>query len=256
MPKKTSNILVIGGHDPTGGAGIQADIETLTALKCHPSCLISCLTSQNTSKFVKTYPIKSEVFKEQAQLLMSDINFDLIKVGAIGSEKIADEIIEILKILNKKVIIDPIISASMGGEIANLELIKKIKEEIFPLSYLITPNFSEAKILSEDSTLNGLISNENMNITNILVKDCKPIKNKITNQLYTSKKLVEEWTFNRIPGSYHGTGCTLSSAITGFLSQGYALKDSIKLAQVFTSESIKNSFTIGKGQKILERIRK
>ena len=71
-----------------------------------------------------------------------------------------------------------------------------------------------------------------------------------------SKKLVEEWTFDRIPGNYHGTGCTLSSAITGFLSQGYALKDSITLAQSFTLGSIKNSFTIGKGQKILERTRK
>ena len=256
MNKYPPKILIIGGHDPTGGAGIQADIETLTNLNCHAVCLISCLTSQSTSKFKKSYPINSQIFREQSELLLSDVEINAVKIGAIGSAEIANEIIRILKKLKRKqkVIIDPIIRPSMGGTLADQKLIKKIKEEIFPFSYLITPNLEEAYILNDKISKEELIIKPNLIAENILLKDCMPLSNKIINKLYSSKKLTKEWALNRVDGNYHGTGCTLASAITGLLAKKKSLEQSIEDAQSFTHESIKNAFPLGKGQKILKRL--
>ena len=108
--------------------------------------------------------------------------------------------------------------------------------------------------------MNDKISKEELIITpnliaeNILLKDCVPLSNKIINKLYLSKKLKKEWVLNRVDGNYHGTGCTLASAITGLLAKKKSLEQSIEDAQSFTHESIKNAFSLGKGQKILKRL--
>ena len=184
------------------------------------------------------------------------MEINAVKIGAIGSIEIANEIIRILKKLKKKqkVIIDPIIRPSMGGTLTDQKLIKKIKEEIFPFSYLITPNLEEAYILNDKISKEELIIKPNLIAENILLKDCVPLSNKIINRLYKSKKLKKEWVLNRVDGNYHGTGCTLASAITGLLAKKKSLEQSIEDAQSFTHESIKNAFSLGKGQKILKRL--
>tara|TARA_B110000014_G_C20126756_1_gene601125 strand:+ start:5370 stop:6149 length:780 start_codon:yes stop_codon:yes gene_type:complete len=254
MQSNIPTILVIGGHDPTGGAGIQADIETIKSLNCHPVTLITCLTSQNTYEFKNLIPVDSNFFREQANLLISDVNIDYIKIGAIGSINIANEIIKILKKIKKKVILDPIISASMGGKLTHSKLQKKIKEEIFPLSYLITPNADEAIKFSKGINLQNPDWTFSINSKNILLKDIHPKENRIINQLYLSNKLSKQWSIKRSPKNYHGTGCTLAAGISAFLAQKNNLEKSIDLALKFVKYSMKDSFELGKGQRILRRV--
>ena len=154
MSRKLPIILVIGGHDPTGGAGIQKDIETIASLNCHAVSLITCLTSQNTQDFSLVNSVNPNVFVKQAKNLFSDVSIDVIKIGAIGSLKIAEKISDFLNSLkNIKVVLDPVIKTSSGGALINKETIEGLKTLLFPKSFLITPNLNEAKSLSGEKNL-------------------------------------------------------------------------------------------------------
>ena len=116
MTNQLPVVLTIGGYDPSGGAGITADIKTISSLRCHPISLITCLTSQNTKKFELIEPVNIDVFISQADLLLSDFKIDIIKIGALGSDKIVEETKRILnKLKDTKIVIDPVIESTTGG---------------------------------------------------------------------------------------------------------------------------------------------
>ena len=120
MANQLPVVLTIGGYDPSGGAGITADIETINSLRCHPISLITCLTSQNTEKFDLLEPVNIDVFISQADLLLSDFKIDIIKIGALGNDKIVEETKRILnKLKDTKIVIDPVIEATTGGSLAD-----------------------------------------------------------------------------------------------------------------------------------------
>jgi len=249
---RVPKILVIGGHDPTGGAGIQADIETIKSHNCHPVTLISCLTSQNTNKFKRSYPVDPRIFREQADLLLSDVSIDIIKIGAVGSAEILMEIMRLLKKINKPTVFDPIISPAMGGKLTSKGLLEEIKKKVFPFCYLITPNFNELLTMTNSSKL-ILEDLKNLGTKYILVKDSEPKEKNIVNTLYFKSKFKKEWQVERVKKEFHGTGCTLAAAIAANLSNKISIEESISLALQFINLSINDSFSIGKGQRILRR---
>ena len=129
-------ILAIGGHDPSGGAGIQADIETITSHGCHAVSLITCLTSQNTKDFFKVDMLDPNIFTSQAESLLSDIAIDAIKIGVIGNLKILEEINKLLnKLSGVAVIVDPVIKSTSGGTLTESTLFESLKSLIFPKSF-------------------------------------------------------------------------------------------------------------------------
>lgn len=247
-------VLTIGGFDPTGGAGITADINTIHSLNCFPISLISCLTSQNTQEFSSIEQVDTELFANQADLLLSDFKVDVLKIGVLKGKGIIKETKRILeKLENVKVVIDPIIRASSGGLLLDRTDLEALREFIFPYAYLITPNLEEAKILSGEEDLN-LVTDKLSSLSSnyFLIKDVKNSQDQIVNQLYSNKKLKKSWGIPKIPGNFHGTGCHLASSISCFLAQSKGLEEAIELGQKNTKEAIKRSLKIGKGQNILK----
>lgn len=249
-------VLTIGGHDPTGGAGITADIENISSKGCYPLSLISCLTSQNTYKYEHTQPVDPLLFSNQANILISDIRINMVKIGVLPSldiiEKIKEEVLDRLK--GVKVIVDPIIKSSTGGIFLNRDAIEGLKTLIFPKSFLITPNLEEIKILSGKkdlaSAVNSLFS---FSPEYILVKDIKESEEHILNHLYSKNGLEHSWSHPRLKGNYHGTGCYLASSIACFLALSNNIEKAIDQAQLDTIKAVRNSIKIGKGLKILKR---
>jgi len=247
-------VLTIGGYDPSGGAGITADIETISSLDCHAITLISCLTSQNTQEFNLLEQVDPELFANQANLLLSDFKVDVLKIGVLSGTKIVEETKNIMdKLENTKVVIDPVIEASSGGLLADKDTLEAQKELIFPHAYLITPNLEEAKILSGENELNLVIEKLRSFSSNyFLIKDVNHSQDQIVNHLYLDKELKKSWCIPKIPGSFHGTGCHLASSISCFLAQSKDLEEAIELGQKNTIEAIKRSLKIGQGQNILK----
>lgn len=254
MKNKLPVVLVIGGHDPTGGAGIQSDIETVTSLNCHAVSLITCLTSQNTKEFLISDPVNPDTFFSQGKALISDVNIDVIKIGAVGSSKIVEKINDLLTLMkNSPVIVDPIIRSSSGGILTNKKSLDALKSLIFPKSFLVTPNLEEAKSISGEENLDLVIENLlNLCTQYLLIKDVEKSKNLIVNNLYSKSKFIKHWENPRIEGKFHGTGCSLASSIACFMAKSRNIIESIDLAQKYTLKAIINSVKIGKGQKILK----
>jgi len=247
-------VLTIGGHDPTGGAGIIKDIEAIKSNNCHAVSLVSCLTCQNTYQFKNIVPVDSLLFSEQADVLLSGVQINTVKIGAISSL----DLVEIVKISildrleNIKVILDPVIKSSTQGTLADQATIDGLKSIIFPKSYLITPNLEEAKILSGKNDLNSALEVLfSFSPKYILVKDIEDSKEKIVNQLYSQDGLVRSWSNRRLKGNFHGTGCYLASSIASLIASSETIETSIQLAQLNTLKAIKNSIKIGHGQRIL-----
>ena len=254
MTNQLPVVLTIGGYDPSGGAGITADIETITSLRCHPISLITCLTSQNTEKFDLIEPVNIDVFISQADLLLSDFKIDIIKIGTLGNDKIVEETKRILsKLKDTKIVIDPVIKATTGGSLTDEPTLQALKELIFPKAYLITPNIEEAKILTGEEDLNLVIKKlRSFSSSYFLIKDVNYSQDQIVNHLYLDKELKKAWCIPKIPGSFHGTGCHLASSISCFLAQSKDLEEAIELGQKNTIEAIKRSLKIGQGQNILK----
>ena len=247
-------VLTIGGHDPTGGAGIIKDIEAIKSNNCHAVSLVSCLTCQNTYQFKNIVPVDSLLFSEQADVLLSGVQINTVKIGAISSL----DLVEIVKISildrleNIKVILDPVIKSSTQATLADQATIDGLKSIIFRKSYLITPNLEEAKILSGKNDLNSALEVLfSFSPKYILVKDIEDSKEKIVNQLYSQDGLVRSWSNRRLKGNFHGTGCYLASSIASLIASSETIETSIQLAQLNTLKAIKNSIKIGQGQRIL-----
>tara|TARA_Y100000590_G_scaffold71314_1_gene78321 strand:- start:190 stop:960 length:771 start_codon:yes stop_codon:yes gene_type:complete len=254
MANQLPVILTIGGYDPTGGAGVTADIETITSLRCHPITLITCLTSQNTKKFDLIEPVNIDVFISQADLLLSDFKIDVIKIGALANDKIVEETKRILnKLKDTKIVIDPVIETTTGGLLTNKPTLQALKELIFPMAYLLTPNLAEAKVLSGKDDLNQIVEELSSVSSNyLLIKDIDKSNKEIVSHLYSNKELKKSWSTPKIPGSFHGTGCHLASSISCFLAHSKSLEESIELGQKNTIKAINGSVKLGKGQSILK----
>jgi len=255
MENFVPTILAISGHDPTGGAGVQADIETITACGGKAVTLITCLTSQNTKRFEGYYPVNEKNFSKQSKLLLSDNSLDAIKIGSIGSLPIIKETYKLLKKSEtKKIILDPVIYPTAGGRLLDEKMLKSSKKLLFPKIFLLTPNKKEvSEITQEKDVFKGVAKLFELGVKNILLKDFKPNKEKILNRLYSDEKTYQEWEIKRIQGNYHGTGCTLSSAIATFFSKNNNIIESVNLAQDFVVNAIQNSSKLGRDQRFLKR---
>ncbi len=253
MKEKKETILVIGGHDPTGGAGIQADIETITSFNCHAVTLITCLTSQNTSEFKSSYSINKRVFQSQAEFLLKDIKAKVVKIGALGNG-LVEPIISILnEVGDIPIVYDPVVFTSSGGQMSSQKTQSKSKELLLKRTKLITPNLAEIYQLTKSDSLEQAIKLfVKYGCSYILCKDLKPESRLIVNRLYKKNELINEWEINRIDGSFHGTGCNLSSAIASNIAKGIEMKVAIDEAIDFVNRKITNSLNIGKGSNILK----
>lgn len=242
-------VLVFAGHDPSGGAGIQADIETIAALDCIATSVITSLTAQNTQLFSYHLPQTKNDFVSQVKLVLDDFNIDACKIGAIGSQELIQAIHEIITENKFPIVIDPVLHSTTGYDFASDDMRVLLCEQLLPLATVITPNRDEVMQLTGE--LQPQAAAEKflaMGCKNILITDVEESETQIINHLYQQDGSCHIFTWERLPGNFHGSGCTLASAITANLAKNITLIPAIKQAQKFTWNSLKYGLQLGKGQ--------
>ena len=252
--KPKSKILIIAGSDSSGGAGIQADIKTVTALGCYAMTAITAITAQNTTGVSSVVPINSKEIEKQILFTSKDIKPDAIKIGMLHSSKVVLSIIRALKkIKTKKIILDPVMVAKGGSRLISHSAIKTLKDKLIKKAYLITPNIPEAEVLTNTkiASIKDMINAANILLKfgakNVLIKGGHR-KSKYMEDIFLSKNEIKIFKNQKIKTrNTHGTGCTLSSAITVFLSCGKPLKKSCELGIKYVNHSIRSNPNYGKG---------
>ena len=235
-------VLCFSGHDPTGGAGIQADSEAISAMGCHAVSVITCLTVQDTHNVYSVKPLEADYILQQAQALLSDIKISAIKIGLLGSCKVVTALVSILdEYPDIPVVLDPVLAAGGGTPLAKLELLQCIQDQLLARASLVTPNVLEAKILS---IFKG--GCENILLTGTHDESTKDVINKLTIKGVEVSAL--SWT--RLADTYHGSGCTLASATAAGLAKGLPLIEAVEVAQKYTWGSLSQARKIGRGQLI------
>ncbi len=253
-----NNVLSIAGHDPAGGAGIQADIEAISNMQCHACSVITTLTVQNTRNVITISPIATDLINTQLEILSEDINIDAIKIGLLGSTKTARLIIQHLARFNDiPIVCDPVLAAAGGTVLAQPDLINAIRHELLPLVTLVTPNSLEARQLAPESRdlkqcAETILSS---GCQFVLITGTHEPGDDVINQLYNQNGLLKTYRWPRLPHEYHGSGCTLSAAIAAQLAQGATMVDAVGLSQQYTWDSLNTGYQPGQHQYVPNRIR-
>ncbi|MDA9071539.1 bifunctional hydroxymethylpyrimidine kinase/phosphomethylpyrimidine kinase [Candidatus Pelagibacter sp.] len=252
--KPKSKILIIAGSDSSGGAGIQADIKTVTALGSYAMTAITAVTIQNTTGVKSIVSIEPKKISDQIEFTSKDINPDAIKIGMLHSTGVIKSVIRSLDIIKvKKIILDPVMIAKGGAKLIDNKAIKLLKDKLIKKVSLITPNIPEAELLTgtKIKTKEDMIFAASILIRlgakNVFIKGGH-LNSKIVQDIFINKKEILVLKNRRIATSNtHGTGCTLSSAISTFFSCGKTLKRSCELATKYVNNSIRSNLNYGKG---------
>ena len=252
--KPKSKILIIAGSDSSGGAGIQADIKTVTALGSYAMTAITAVTIQNTTGVKSIVPIEPKKISDQIKFTSKDIKPDAVKIGMLHSTNVIKSVIHSLDFIDiKKIILDPVMIAKGGEKLIDDKAIRLLKAELIKKVTLITPNIPEAEILTgikiktkEDMIFAASILIE-LGAKNVFIKGGH-LTSKVVQDIFVNKKEILIIKNKRIATSNtHGTGCTLSSAISTFYACGKTLKRSCELATKYVNSSIRSNLNYGKG---------
>ena len=252
--KPKSKVLIIAGSDSSGGAGIQADIKTVTALGSYAMTAITAITAQNTTGVKSIIPVPPKEIFNQISFTIKDIRPNAIKIGMLHSNKVIESVVRSLKNINiKNIVLDPVMVAKGGARLINDKAIKMLRNVLIKKVTLITPNIPEAEIL----TNTNIRSKEDMifaahkllevGANNVLIKGGH-LTSKTVQDIFVSKSDIKIFNNKRYQTkNTHGTGCTLSSAITTFLSCGKPIKKSCELGINYVSSGIRTNPKYGKG---------
>ena len=253
-------VLAIGGHDPGGGAGIQADIEAIGANGCHPATALTCLTVQDSCNVSQLMPLDAEHLTAQCQAVLEDCTVSAIKIGLLGSSQAADGVIRLLKACPRiPVILDPVLAAGGGSELASEQLLEKIRDQLLPLCTLITPNTLEAVRLSAGGSSISLDQHAQI----LLQLGCGSVlitgthdesdRKRVINRLYQADKQTLIRQYPRLPGEYHGSGCTLAAALAARIGRGESLENATQTALDYSWSCLQQGYRTGRCQSIPNR---
>ena len=252
--KPKSKILIIAGSDSSGGAGIQADIKTVTALGSYAMTAITAVTIQNTTGVKSIVTIKPKEISNQIEFTSKDIKPDAIKIGMLHSSNVIRSLISSLNNIKiKKIILDPVMIAKGGAKLIDNKAIKLLKNSLIKKVSLITPNIPEAEVLTniKIKTRGDMIYAASilirMGAKNVLIKGGH-LNSKFVEDIFVNKNEIRIIKNKRITTkNTHGTGCTLSTAIATFFSCGKTLKKSCELATKYVNSAIGSNLNYGKG---------
>jgi hydroxymethylpyrimidine/phosphomethylpyrimidine kinase len=251
-------VLCIGGHDPTGGAGIQADIETLTALGVRPFSLVTCLTTQDTHDVAGLLPTPVADFRQQFDRLLADIHPDAIKIGLLGSIDVASFLAERLAAFDRPVVIDPVLRAGGGEPLAGEAVRRCLRDRLVGRATLLTPNLTELTQLTELADAAAAAQSLlDRGAAGVLVTGADAAADRrddqVSNTLYVADAPSVTWNWPRLRHVYHGSGCTLASACCAGLAHGNPLAEAVAAAQAFTWHSLARGCRPGAGQYLPDR---
>ncbi len=245
--------LSIAGSDPSGGAGIQADLKVFHHFGAYGMAAVTLLTVQNTAGITSVRVLDPDIVTAQVKALLDDIPPTAAKTGALGSPEIVDALVMLAPRFTFPLVVDPIIGASSGPTFLDADAIQLLRQSLLRHAYLVTPNIPEARVLSErevhDARTMELAATSiaKLGAKNVLIKGGHLTDETSTDVLYTDGA-VHRLPAARIPGAQpHGTGCVLSAAITAMLARGHALGPAVQRAKAFLSKAIETAPALGRG---------
>lgn len=254
-------VLVFSASDPSAGAGMQADILTLVSLGCHPLSALTALTVQDTVGVQLVQPVSAELLEQQARTVLEDMPVVAFKIGMLGS---VENVIAVAEIISDypdiPVIFDPVLASGRGDTLSSEDVISAIREMLLPQTTLLTPNAPEARRLAESDEDEGEPSIDvcaqrliEMGAQYVLITGTHENTPQVINTLFGADGVIRRDQWERLPGSYHGSGCTLASAIAGCIAGGASMEDAVRDAQDYTWQALAAGFRAGMGQFIPDR---
>ena len=254
-------VMTFAASDPSGGAGIQADILTLASMGCHPLSVLTAITVQDTLGVNGILALDAEWVADQARCLLEDMPVDAFKIGVLGSVENIAAIAEILSDYpDLPVILDPVQASGRGDELAGDEMAHAMRELLLPQTTILTPNSMEARRLAEtddDDEPSLAVCAERllgMGVEYVLITGTHEPTPQVVNTLYGAKGVVRSDTWQRLSGSYHGSGCTLASAVAAMLANGLDIPEAVREAQDYTWHTLKRAYRPGMGQYLPDRL--
>ena len=273
-------VLTFAGADPTGGAGIQADLMTIASLGCHPLSVITAITVQDSQRVHAVNPVDADWLEDQARQVLEDMTVAAFKVGLIGSVENVAAIAEVVSDYpDIPLVLDPVLAAGNGDDLANEEIIAAIRELLIPQTTVLTPNSLEARRLAapdlgddEHPLADCAFRMLALGCEYVLVTGTHENTSQVVNSLYgpvsdgildeesqpdgegrVAVGLVRSDAWTRLSGSFHGSGCTLASALAAMLANGQDVPAAAREAQDYTWNTLKHAFRPGMGQFIPDR---
>lgn len=254
---KRPTVLVFAGLDPTGGAGLQADIEAIGSMGGHALPVITAITAQDTHDVKSCSPVSAVSIIEQARVLLDDIRVDAIKIGLVGGIAAIGAIHTIVKEHEDiPVVVDPVCASGAGTALSDDEQIDALVSLLLPLATMATPNTLEARLLTPEADSLNAAAQELLSYgcRYVLLTGSHEASADIVHRLYAEHRLVRSFHCERLAGSYHGSGCTLSSAIAALLGHGLDPPAAVSEALDYTLETLRHAMPIGSGQLIPRRL--
>jgi len=251
-------VLTFAASDPTGGAGIQADLLTIASLGCHPLSVLTAVTAQDTHGVTSMRALDSTEIEQQANCVLQDIPVAAFKLGVLGSARNAQAIAEILSAHPRTpVVLDPVLASGRGDPLSDDATVQVLRAALLPRTTVLTPNSIEARrlaLVAPDASLPDCArAFTQLGCKYVLLTGTHESGATVINTLYGADGKLREDAWPRLPGSYHGSGCTLASALAAFLAKGLGVPEAARAAQEFTWKSLESGFAPGRGQKLPDR---
>lgn len=256
-------VMSFAATDPSGGAGLQADLLTIASMGCHPLSVVTAITVQDTSGVDDVLPIDPEWVVDQARAMLEDVPVAAFKIGMLGSVENIAAIAEVMADYpDIPLVLDPVLASGRGDELVNDDMLDAMCELLIPQSTIITPNSMEARRLAmndddenDDPSLDECAKRLlQMGCEYVLITGTHEQSPKIINTLYGERGMLRSDRWARLPGIYHGSGCTLAAAIAALLAQGVDVPEAVKEAQEYTWQALNAAFRPGMGQHIPDRL--
>lgn len=250
-------VMTFAGSDPTGGAGIQADIETLASMGCHAAPVVTAITVQDTQNVKEYHSVDPTLVIAQARAVLEDMPIAGFKIGMIGSVQNAEAIHTILRDYpDVPVVLDPVLRSGGGDDLSDDQIREAMTTLLLPLTTVLTPNSLEARALAPEADTLDACGQEllDMGCEFVLITGTHEATQEVQNRLYGNRRLLETFSWQRLAHSYHGSGCTLASAIAGLLCQSREPFTAIYEAQEYTWEALQAGYRLGMGQHLPSRL--
>jgi hydroxymethylpyrimidine/phosphomethylpyrimidine kinase len=256
LPHAEPVLLAIGGHDPGGGAGVQADIETAAAVGLHCCTALTCLTVQTSCRLTQVMPQSPEQLRDQCQAIFEDFRVAAIKIGLIGHSSLVQVIGTLLEAHPRlPVVFDPVLASGSGERITDAALLNQLRRHLLQRCGLITPNLPEARILTDthdrDRAAARLLDD---GASAVLITGTHDSSAAVINTFYPAAGAPRQWSWPRLEGRYHGSGCTLASAIAARLALGQDLESAIDAAQHYVAATLRQARALARCQLIPRRL--
>jgi hydroxymethylpyrimidine/phosphomethylpyrimidine kinase len=256
-------VLVFAATDPSGGAGLQADIMTLSSMGCHPLSCVTAVTIQDTMGVEDVFAVDPEWVADQARCVLEDMPVAAFKIGLVGSVEMIATIAEVVSDYPEiPLVLDPVLASGRGDELVTDDMLSAMRELLVPQSTIITPNSLEARRLAADDANDTDSPDLAECAGRLIASGCEYVlitgtheqTPQVINTLYGQEGMLRSDPWPRLPGTYHGSGCTLASAIAATIANGLAIGDAVRDAQEYTWQTLRAGFRPGMGQHIPDRL--